>query len=430
MSDYLPEEALINILSRLPPKSLIKFRCVSKSWNSLISTPYFISLHAQQSALSNSRADPVTDFIVRRYSKNEKAEIYSVHSDSAEFLEQNYVRIENPFRHMTRFYYRIVGSSNGVLCLSDDLFGHTHSIFLWNPVIRRKVVLPLPKSTFESTWPCMCVLGFGFDVKNGDFKVVRVAYAQVDYGYSVPPKVEVYALSTGSWRRVGGKIPRSWMVDYFWTQAFVNGNVHWVAYRSKARQDEVENLIIVFDMSEEVFEELPLPDILTNELPFNLNAAVLDQSLAIYQCDARSWSKSCSIWVMKKYGDVASWSKLLHINVQEGFGAILGVRSNGDILLTARNGGLVAYNQDTKATKELGILGTKDSFYICSHAESLALLIEGEEAREQSPSENVGQCGFLGDNDEDPYERVTKGEVRKQSSMLQYLTAMLDGWFM
>ncbi|KAL0443802.1 UNVERIFIED_CONTAM: hypothetical protein Slati_2102900 [Sesamum latifolium] len=314
--------------------------------------PYFISLHAQQSALSNSRAPPVTDFIVRRYSKNEKAEIYSLHSDSSEFLEQNHVRIENPFRHMTRFYYRIVGSSNGVLCLSDDLFGHTHSIFLWNPV-------------------------------------VRVAYAQVDYGYSVPPKVEVYSLSTGSWRRVGGKIPRSWMVDYFWTQAFVNGNVHWVAYRT-----------------------------------------VLDHSLAIYQCDARSWSKSCSIWVMKKYGDVESWSKQFHINVEEGFGTILGVRRNGDILLTARNGGLIAYNQDTKATMELGILGTKDSFYVCSHVESLALLIEGEEAREQPPSENVGQCGSSGDNDEDPYERVTKGEVRKQSSMLQYLTAMLEGWFM
>ncbi|KAI3457105.1 hypothetical protein Pfo_013768 [Paulownia fortunei] len=286
MSDYLPQEVLINILTRLPPKSLIKFRCVSKSWNSLISSPYFISLHTQQAVLSNSHTSPTYHFIVRRYSKNQKAEIYSVYSDSNEFHEQNNIRIENPFRNVTRFYYRIVGSSNGVLCLSDDLFGHTHLIFLWNPLIRRKVTLPLPKATFESTWPCMCVLGFGFDVKNDDYKVVRVAYAQVDYGYSVPPKVEVYALRARNWRGISGKFPRSWMVDYFWSQAFVNGNVHWVAYRSKARQAEVENLIIVFDMSNEVFDELQLPGTLANELPFNLNTAILEQSLAIYQYDA------------------------------------------------------------------------------------------------------------------------------------------------
>ncbi|KAK6134424.1 hypothetical protein DH2020_031856 [Rehmannia glutinosa] len=379
MSDYLPQEVLINILTRLPPKSLIKFRCVSKSWNSLISSPYFITLHAQQSTCATNH------FIIRSYSKNQNAEIYSVHSDSDEFHEQNDIRIENPFRDSTRFYYRIVGSSNGVLCLSDNLFGHTHSIFLWNPVIRRKVTLPLPKSTFENTWPCMCVLGFGFDAKNDDYKVVRVAYCPVEYGYSVPPKVEVYAL-----------------------RATLCG------LKSK-------NVIIVFDMSNELFDEMPLPDTLANELPYNLNTAVFGQSLAIYQYDARVCSESCSVWVMNKYGDAKSWIKKFNIDLEGGVGMVLGVRRNGDVLLSARNGELIAYNPDTEETMKLGILGTKDSFYVCSHVESLALLIEGEEARERPPCNNNG---------EDAYGRVANGELRRQSSMLQYLTAMLESCYM
>lgn len=189
MSDYLPQELLINILTRLAAKSIIKFRCVSKSWNPLISSPSFISLHTWQAISSDSDTNPAGHFIIRRYSKNQKSEIYTAHSDNEEFQEQNNIRIENPFRGFTQLYFRIVGSSNGVLCLSDKFCAHTRSIFLWNPVIRRKVTLPLPRSTFESTWPCFCLLRFGFDVKNDDFKVVSVAFAQVKYDYSVPPKV-------------------------------------------------------------------------------------------------------------------------------------------------------------------------------------------------------------------------------------------------
>ncbi|PHT77438.1 hypothetical protein T459_20960 [Capsicum annuum] len=42
---YFPEEILVEILIRLPVKSLVRFRCVSKSWKTLISDEYFKAKH-------------------------------------------------------------------------------------------------------------------------------------------------------------------------------------------------------------------------------------------------------------------------------------------------------------------------------------------------------------------------------------------------
>jgi hypothetical protein len=43
MATYLPEEMVVKILSWLPPKSLIRFKCVSKRWHALIGNPDFLS---------------------------------------------------------------------------------------------------------------------------------------------------------------------------------------------------------------------------------------------------------------------------------------------------------------------------------------------------------------------------------------------------
>lgn len=41
----LPHELIVEILLRLPIRSLLRFKCVSTSWRSLISNPHFTKSH-------------------------------------------------------------------------------------------------------------------------------------------------------------------------------------------------------------------------------------------------------------------------------------------------------------------------------------------------------------------------------------------------
>ncbi|XP_059664089.1 F-box/kelch-repeat protein At3g06240-like [Cornus florida] len=51
---YLTQHLIVEILSKLPVKALLRFKCVSKRWRSLISDPHFIKAHLNQSLTTNS----------------------------------------------------------------------------------------------------------------------------------------------------------------------------------------------------------------------------------------------------------------------------------------------------------------------------------------------------------------------------------------
>ncbi|KAG6387845.1 hypothetical protein SASPL_153039 [Salvia splendens] len=431
MSEYLPRDIVMKILSRLPPKSLIKFRCVSKSWYLMISAPYFINLHTQHALLSPKM------MLLRRYSKLIHTDVYSVHA-AAEFDDAG-IEIEYPFRDRVRFYYRIVGCFNGVVCLLDDQFGQPDAVAiqLWNPAIRRKLTLPPPPSSInEDPSMSMVALGFGFDAERSDYKVVRISYLYGDCEYLLPPRVEVYALSSGRWHTVEGEIPHNCVVEYFWSQVFTHGNVHWVAYKTLGKNGKRENLIMSFDVSREVFDEMPLPEPLVNEVPLNLGAVDLGGVLAVVQYDERVCGMRCSIWAMRVYGDVGSWSMDYVISLDCGIGRVVGAKQNGDVLLATRVGTLVAYSGVDGKYEDLGISGTKDSFYAGTYNESLVLLVEGDVARQRLPSNNDSeseresesesdmeyQSSIEDGDEEDCLRDVEKSEFRMQSSMYQYLS--------
>ncbi|KAM3222292.1 F-box protein like [Capsicum annuum] len=264
MSDYLPPNLLLEILSRLPVISLLRFRCVSKQWCSLISSPHFISIHlslATVMATPNATATATPLFLLRHLSiRPKKQEKYSVYLHPSKTENLILVKELNfPFKTDSGNHFRVVGFCNGLFCLSDDFFRYRDTVILWNPAIRKSIILPKPRVHFGPYGPYMFCLGFGFDEKKCDFKVVRIAYLQDGNGaYTVlPPEVEVYSLSTGLWKTVKKDI-RCRIVEYFYSSVYLKGAIHWVSYR-KNEGGDFANRLLVFHLGDERFSEMGLP---------------------------------------------------------------------------------------------------------------------------------------------------------------------------
>ncbi|KAI8011300.1 F-box protein [Camellia lanceoleosa] len=190
MSDYMPNELLIEILARLPVDSLLRFTSVCKSWYSLITSPSFITKNINQTITDRKRNSD--KLILRLYTDNDKKEHYLLCPDD-ENSPDDYLELPFPFKSPNG-YFRIFGSCNGLLCLCDDYYDFSHDHFygsildasqivLWNPSIRKSVTIRMlcrPPGCY------MFVLGFGAHPTTHEYKVVRLVYLTTYYSHLLP----------------------------------------------------------------------------------------------------------------------------------------------------------------------------------------------------------------------------------------------------
>ncbi|KAL8031469.1 hypothetical protein ABFX02_13G027100 [Erythranthe guttata] len=370
MSDFIPTDILIEILLKLPVKSLIRFTTVAKSWRSIITTPTFIDSHISGGGGNNHT------LLLRRYDKSDKLEHYSLlkTTKGESFSASSSSQLEFPFKSQNG-YFRIVGSCDGLVCLLDDLFVNCSSpIVIWNPSVRNHIVLPNPSINPKEV-PHIAALGFG-GVAGDVYKVVRLVYCRKteDFGFVVPPLVEIYSVGTGKWKKISGVDVRLRVLEYMWNQAFLNGVVHWLAYEPIDENKTTRGSILSFHMGEEVFGEVALPDELASESVTSFCIFVIGESLGIVKYDGEATRQSCDVWFMKEYGVKESWIKLYRIGMLEHLEKVVGFLESGEALLALMNIGLVAYNPFTMLTTDLGIDGAPRSFYVDNYSESLLLL--------------------------------------------------------
>ncbi|KAK4595738.1 hypothetical protein RGQ29_014004 [Quercus rubra] len=134
-NEVLPEDLVIQILLWLPVVSLLRYKCVCKSWYALINGQNFINKHLlhNQTTLTRTRAQ--------------------------------YFGIPN---HVAT---NRVDSSNGLVCLHGNIYGI--DIVLWNPATNETKVVPesriSPQGRVSTT-----DIGFGFDFKTNEYKVVKL----------------------------------------------------------------------------------------------------------------------------------------------------------------------------------------------------------------------------------------------------------------
>lgn len=315
MSDRIPHELIEEIFSRLPVKTLIRFKCISKSWRATIGSPDFIHKHLTHSSddsliLGNCNID--------LHVRTEESYLYAagydsfVETDSAIFKE-----LSLPVNSRADISSEILGSCNGLLCLLGD-WRSPHladRIILWNPSTRKHRLLPFGEVEVEAPntmrgFP-RTIYGFAYDFVNDDYKVVSmlqiVGVDGIDGVDEVRSEVKVYSMKLDSWKRV---LDFPYYFDSLYSGKLVNGALHWVVKASL--QSDREDLIAAFDLGTEEYRLLQQPEY--SDHNFYMNLGVLGGCLCVL-CDYIMDNSLVhfDMWVMKEYGVKESWNKLISI---------------------------------------------------------------------------------------------------------------------
>jgi len=111
MSYFLPQDVLTDILARLPFKTILQCRCVSKTWYSLISRSTFATHHLNKTTKTKN-----SDILLFGYCSREsngEIEHYFLYPDEG-FPDNHLEELDCPFKSTWYGYSNIVGSCDGV----------------------------------------------------------------------------------------------------------------------------------------------------------------------------------------------------------------------------------------------------------------------------------------------------------------------------
>ncbi|KAL4312527.1 hypothetical protein GQ457_01G046080 [Hibiscus cannabinus] len=278
--ERLPQDVVLDILSRLPVTTLAISKSVCPSWRSIIQGSVLVDKHLLR--MSEPENDPCIIFqspppILDHY--------YFV----------DFAAYSGRYKRLMSFWVptmhgKLVASSNGLLC-----FCSSSAIYICNPLTKDSV--ELPKLSSESG-----ILGFGFSPTTKEYKVLDIIYQRKmprSNSLLAPfqSKVRIFTLGDSQWRSLG-MVPYQFVVRQ--SQVTVCGRLHWISQEVRTK-----DRIISFDLTAEQFQAVPLADHMNLERRFFELVA-----LRGHLCVAAS-NVDCGldIWVMKEYNVKESWVK-------------------------------------------------------------------------------------------------------------------------
>nr|XP_023892015.1 F-box/kelch-repeat protein At3g23880-like [Quercus suber] len=256
--EHLPHDIVLNILAYLPVKSVLRFRCVSKTWDSSITTPSFISAHLNLNKNNNNLAYLINFSPTGSRFNNTIPSFIGGYDPTFNRISE--YAVPSVF---SSSYYHTADSCNGLVCFTQHGHGdyptNTGAIYLWNPSIRKLKSLP----GFSQTQYLRFFTGFAYQSNTNDYKVVKISQMPADHN-GIKTEAEVYTLSSNSWRRVEISLANTVLgVPVNLTATFVSGALHWLGH---VFEGESLFMILSFDVNNDKFGEIALPHVQQQQL--------------------------------------------------------------------------------------------------------------------------------------------------------------------
>ncbi|TVU03355.1 hypothetical protein EJB05_51117, partial [Eragrostis curvula] len=354
---HLPEELVTEILVRLPGKSVLRFRAVSRAWRRITTDPAFLAAHARHRPLEillcttvRRPRDPP-----RGYGRQDT--VLDTIPVSADHQADRQRLIRYPY--YTKFKLPnglnesclLLASCEGVLLLRVG-----RGIYLiCNPVTRQWAELPRPPANRLN----VLEYGFYYHQQSGEFRLLcrcfLIRMAHVDYILSTGA-TEPRALSM----TVAMDEPTATLIDlpsscYGLVPVTLHGRLHWLRPVPSCSRDRM----VVFDTESETFHHMTPPP-----TPKALVKIFTMDGLLVAADFADMW---IDLWFLADYGTNGRWERRHQvatppINAQlraarpasclYGMNIVMAGTDDGeDIILRGTEGLLVVHNVKTKSSR-------------------------------------------------------------------------------
>ncbi|AES79537.1 putative F-box domain-containing protein [Medicago truncatula] len=366
VSNLVPEDLALLVLSKLPIKSLKRSGCVKKSWSLLFENPSFMTMFRNNFiSIPHSYYDDTTIIlqeVVHRPLQTPRVKFYFHSLSSKRFENRLKFHLPNPFQEEDPNLYIVEsGAANGTLCLHRGF----DELVLWNPSTDELNVVP--SGSMVSMPPYresfIKLHGFGYDHARDDYKIIRYFFPLDDHDLlhlnlseedvqrdeiSYASVWEIYSLRCNTWKELHVDMPSHCYSGLLYT----NGICHWLS------KSNAEYYLVSFDLSNHVFfttfAPLATPRYIDPNLDFKdlrTRLVMLNGSIALI-----SWygdTTTFHISVLGELGVSESWTKLFIIGpLSDLFMYPIGAGSNGDIFFKAGDGKLV-FDLRTQMIEEL-----------------------------------------------------------------------------
>lgn len=362
MSMDLPKDLTTEILLRLSPESLLRFKSVCKTWYALIESANFVEKH-------------------RKFNHNITSILVTTPQNMYLKDESFYKPIIFNFPILPQSaHINILGTCNGLVCVS--LSPYNSPFFICNPSTREFRLLPLPKLLDMENDLVFC----GFSLFSNDYKLIRIIYLVSVIG-EVIIKAEVYSMNTDSWVEIDVKMGHVNNVErlsgygpnyaYSIIPVILNDVFYWGACSSS------DSHALSFDTSEGIFDEINIPlsivDVSipdTEEHCWRLIEFEEQVALIVYHGEHKF-----KLWVLNGNRRLWTWKiKIEDISIVAGplensIGIIVvGYTGNGELLVEDCNGydsKLFLYNLNSRKTKSLPSFRVLEVYNAYFYTESL-----------------------------------------------------------
>ncbi|XP_065856933.1 F-box/kelch-repeat protein At3g23880-like [Euphorbia lathyris] len=326
--ENLQIDLITEILLRLPVKSLLRYRCVCKAFNSIISSQNFINSHVKITSDKRTHRQLVYRESQSATDKNSlKIHVLDIKDGS----KKVFPIINMPPLHSFNTFLQ--AHCNGLLLLGQSF----NSLTVWNPSTRKCRKLPVCPVKVPHNACGVTKFGLGYDSSADDYKVVVIKEIQ---GPKISRVVEVwiFGLNSNSWRKIQDFPYLEYRIeDVESGTCFTDGALHYLCRHGQSY------IIIAFDLEKETFSVVPQPVYETSGCLTRLQ--VLEGRLCISFCSVLL--NEVALFVRKRDGTEFSWSKLFSVSTEIiyclKFGKLLGLSDGGDKILILYNKHIFSY---------------------------------------------------------------------------------------